>query len=579
VTSATIHRLRAEALHSLVTRVSGSTAGGILADALDHLFGPTSARSGVALLASPKLEVVADHGLTGVVAGDDLREAVSIIATRAVDERKSIRLADVRAHRAGIEKAGAIAAVGCTAALAVPLIHRRRALGVFVLLFPPQHELDEETTLFVETVASLIVPSLVGQNDPPSSILNDIPSPKAVEGQALGGATLLGASVGHELEGPVGALALQLDEQRRIVQDLQIFSEGGDTPLGGSIAELAELTEELSATITRLRETTDQLTRLGQREIAPAAIDLSEVARMACSVARPGFEERGILLEMQLAEGSYVSGHKESLLQVLSDLLVLARDRAELGPHPPKVVVRTSNEGNRMVLAVDDLGPVPDGKLLRDFERRPFADASADERRRLVLKLLGDVVLAHGGHVELVSLEPNGTRYRIILPSFGAIESNHAGAFAPAQGNATEGNVIRKVLVVDDDPVFSRAARRAMKPHQVREANTASEAEIILSDSNYLPDLVICDLMLPGADGTALHRKIFEKRTEVASRFLFVTGGTLGKDAADYIRSSGCGALRKPIDLSAVRRHLSTPNRDTVTTTIVRTLRQELETS
>jgi CheY-like chemotaxis protein len=239
-------------------------------------------------------------------------------------------------------------------------------------------------------------------------------------------------------------------------------------------------------------------------------------------------------------------------------------------------MVRTATEGNRVVLSVDDVGPVLDGSLLRDFERRPFAEPSTDERRRLVIKLLGDVVLAHGGHVELVSIEPSGTRYRVILPAFGALDpSQSPAALRPPESH--DGPVVRQVLVVDDDPVFSRAARRALKPHQVREANTASEAEIILHDRAYLPDLVVCDLMLPGADGTTLHRRIYESRPEVASRFLFVTGGTLGKDTADYIRASGCGALRKPIDLSAVRRHLSNPHRDTVTTSIVRTLRQEFE--
>ena len=82
--------------------------------------------------------------------------------------------------------------------------------------------------------------------------------------------------------------------------------------------------------------------------------------------------------------------------------------------------------------------------------------------------------------------------------------------------------------------------------------------------------------MLPGADGTTLHRRVVQVRPEVAGRFLFVTGGTLGKETADYIRASGCGALKKPIDLGAVRRHLSNPDRETVTTNIVRTLRQEL---
>jgi len=570
-----VHRLRIDALHSLASRLTGSSTGGLLADALDHLFGPTAARAGIAVLAGKHLEVVAEHGFNGPHDPTSIRDAVNSIAARAIEERRTLRLPDVRVERLGLTNAGEIAALGCTSALAVPLTQRRTMLGAFVLLFPPQATIDEETTLFVESVAALVGPALASQST-------------AVGDQAPGqgqqpfhqnhpvGATLFGASVGHELEGPVGALSLQLEEQRRIISDLQIFSDGADTPLGGAAAELAELTEEICATVARLRETTDQLTRMGQRDLAPVAIDVGELARTACLVARPGFEEHGIILEMQLADGGYVSGHRESLLQVVSDLLALARDRAEHVRGTPRVLVRTASEGNRVVLSVDDVGPGLDGLLLRDFERRPFAEGSTDERRRLVIKLLGDVVLAHGGHVELVSIEPSGTRYRVILPAFGALDPSQSPAALHA-AEVVEGPVLRQVLVVDDDPVFSRAARRALKPHHVREANTASEAEILLHDRNYLPDLVVCDLMLPGADGTTLHLRICDARPDVASRFLFVTGGTLSKDTADYIRASGCGALRKPIDLGAVRRHLSNPHRDTVTTSIVRTLRQEFE--
>lgn len=566
-----VHRLRIDALHSIATRVSGSTPGGLLADALDHMFGPTLARSGIAALRGKVLEVVAENGFGGPHDPAPVRDAVHSIAIRAIDERRTIRIPDVRSDRSGLPNIGEIAAIGCTGALAVPLMHRQHVLGVFVLLFPSQTPIDEETTLFVESMAALVSPAVVGQQPETADLAHPPHHPSHPVG-----ASLFGASVGHELEGPVGALSLQLEEQRRIVSDLRIFSDGADTPLGGAIAELAELTEELSATVARLRETTDQLTRLGHRELAPIAIDVGDLARTACLVARPGFEERGILLEMQLADGGYVSGHRESLLQVVSDLLILARDRAERVRGTPKVLVRTANEGTRVVLAVDDVGPALDGSLLREFERHPFAEAFTDERRRLVLKLLGDVVLAHGGHVELVTIEPSGTRYRVILPAFGAVEPVRPPDIVKSGDGATE-SVIRQVLVVDDDPVFSRAARRALKPHQVREANTASEAEIILLDADYFPDLVVCDLMLPGADGTTLHRRVLDHRPEVAGRFLFVTGGTLGKETADYIRASGCGALRKPIDLGAVRRHLSDPHRDTVTTSIVRTLRQELD--
>ncbi|HEY5959352.1 MAG TPA: GAF domain-containing protein, partial [Polyangiaceae bacterium] len=364
-----VHRLRIDALHSLATRLTGSTPGGLLSDALDHLFGPTAARAGVAVLASKTLEVVGENGLGGPADPAPVRDAISAIAARAIEERRTMRWVDVRNDRHGLTNAGEIAAVGCTAALAVPLQHQRSVLGAFVLLFAPQSPLDEETTLFVEAMAALVSPSLAGQ----SLVPVDSGSRWNAAGQAPPshpvGASLLGVSVGHELEGPVSALVLQLEEQRRIVGDLRIYSDGSDTPAGVAIAELAELTEELHATVARLRDTTDQLTRLGQRELAPVAIDIVELARVACLVARPGFEERGILLDAQLADSGYVSGHRESLLQVISDLLILARDRAERVRGTPKVLVKTANEGNRVVFSVDDVGPVLDGSLLRDFER------------------------------------------------------------------------------------------------------------------------------------------------------------------------------------------------------------------
>lgn len=567
------HRLRIDALQSIATRLSGSTPDGLLADALDHLFGPTAARSGLVVLAPPKLEIVAEHGLSTPSDCAPVLGAIHTMLERAIQQGRTLRLVDVRRDRLGLDNVGEIAAIGCTGALTVPIFVSGRCLGAFVLLFPPKSSLDEETTLFVEAVAALVGPTLAAQLDPGTSP-NVSATTHSVEAASSSGVTLLSQSVGRELDGPITALALQLDEQRRIVSDLRIFSDGSDTALGGSIAELAELTDELAATIARLRDTLEQWTRLGSRNLQPIAIEFSELVRLACLAARPGFEERGVLLDVQLTHGGYVSGQREALLQVVSDLLMLARDRAEQGRTTPKVLVRSTNDGHRVVLSISDVDP-GQIQLRRTDEHAPSASALDDERRRLVLRLLGDIVTAHAGHAEIVHLEPEGTLYRIYLPAFG--EQGSSLLKRNAKSQSPEQATIRQVLVVDDDPVFSRAARRALRPHQVREANTASEAAIILEDGAYCPDLVLCDLMLPGTDGTELHRRIAAGRPELATRFLFVTGGALSKETTDYIRAACCGALKKPIDLGAVRRHLSNPERDTTTTSIVRTLRQEFD--
>jgi len=82
--------------------------------------------------------------------------------------------------------------------------------------------------------------------------------------------------------------------------------------------------------------------------------------------------------------------------------------------------------------------------------------------------------------------------------------------------------------------------------------------------------------MLPGSDGTELHAKIRESRPDIASKFLFVTGGTLNKSTADYIRHSGCLALQKPIDFTRLRRHLSRCAGELVTSALEKTLQSDI---
>jgi DNA-binding NarL/FixJ family response regulator len=110
----------------------------------------------------------------------------------------------------------------------------------------------------------------------------------------------------------------------------------------------------------------------------------------------------------------------------------------------------------------------------------------------------------------------------------------------------------------------------------VRECGTASEAALQLLEAQYAPSIVICDLMLPGSDGTDLHARVREARPDIASKFLFVTGGTLSKSTADYIRQSGCLALQKPIDFSRLRRHLSRCTGELVTATLKKTLQRDI---
>jgi DNA-binding NarL/FixJ family response regulator len=151
--------------------------------------------------------------------------------------------------------------------------------------------------------------------------------------------------------------------------------------------------------------------------------------------------------------------------------------------------------------------------------------------------------------VEVGTSERGGSSFRVVLPAASALIASmppSLAGFAGATGKR------QQILIVDDEPLFSRTIRRGLRPHDVRIAGTASEAELLLLDLAYVPDLVVCDVLLPGAHGHVLHQRVRAVRPEIAARFVFVTSGALRTDEADYLRASGCATLLKPFDVAGL---------------------------
>jgi hypothetical protein len=71
-----------------------------------------------------------------------------------------------------------------------------------------------------------------------------------------------------------------------------------------------------------------------------------------------------------------------------------------------------------------------------------------------------------------------------------------------------------------------------------------------------------------------LHARVAKTRPEVARRFVFVTGGALGKEEAGYLRNSGCRTLFKPIELKSLLELLDDTAPDSGSPNTIKTLQQ-----
>jgi len=567
-----IQKRRLDALQKLALRLAGeSSGGGGVADALELLMAASSARAGAAFGVHPSPDPLADRGLgQDPVRSAQLQRVLSTLARRVIAGRRKLFAPDVRSvdgDDPGEFVAGELVAAGFNAVLAVPVEHRRRILGVLVLLFEDGRALDDETESFVNTAAHMLALALERDRRHEE---DQAQRDEFAEAGRLASLGVLTASVAHELRGPAGALTLQLEEQRRWLEQFELLIGPADGTLRAAVGELAELTFDIETAVSRVRGTIDQLTRLSRRDSSPENLDLGAVVRDSLSVARGYLERRGISLSEQL-EPCFTKGRRDNLGQVVLNLLFNAAEACEGSPRRT-IGIRTLEDGEQVVLVVEDSGPGIAQNAMRDM----FNALYSTKNRHAVglgLKVASDVVTAHGGHIEVINRAEGGASFRVVLPKVENDSGVHAVSVPrEAPGRPEVVRALRHVLVVDDDAVFSRAVRRALKPHDVRSASTASEAEIVLLNPDYLPDLVICNVFLPGANGNALHARIAERRPEVARRFVFVTGGVLGKNEADYLKNSGCVTMPKPLDPEMLLDGLDWGSPDSARSNSVRTL-------
>jgi len=560
---------RLDALYSLSSRLAGDP-GGLLADALDALLESTKARGAAAFALNGGLESIAERRL-GDRGGPELlvlRRALSTIAQRALSTRRLVLLSDFRRDREGIDDAGEILALGARTALAVPVLHRQVAQGVFVLLFDDAARVDEEAQQFVTTIANMVALALDSEHSRETPLPSNDELAEASRMASLG---LLTASVAHELRGPAGAMLLQQEELGRLVEQVTALTDDSDPDLNGAIRELSEVSSDIQTAVARIRDTVEQLSLVSRRDTSPECVDIVTVVHDSLAVARPHLERRGITLTQQIEGPIHTVGRRDSLGQVVLNLVFNAADACEGAAHP-EVWVRVLARGEQLALVVEDNGPgIPPAAIQHIF--RPFyTTKQRGQGTGLGLKICSDVVTAHGGHIEVHDRAGGGASFRVLLTRV----QEDSGLIPLLPVRAAKHRIAearpRQVFVVDDDPVFARTMRRALKPHVVRTAGSASEAEVQLLDPAYLPDLVLCDVFLPGRNGDTLHARVSARRPELGARFVFVTGGALGRVEAEYLRNSSCPTLFKPVELKTLKDLLEDNAPDSVPPNSVRTL-------
>jgi CheY-like chemotaxis protein/anti-sigma regulatory factor (Ser/Thr protein kinase) len=247
-------------------------------------------------------------------------------------------------------------------------------------------------------------------------------------------------------------------------------------------------------------------------------------------------------------------GDPARLAQVVGNLLTNA---AKFTPGGGRVEVSVERDGDAAVIRVRDTGAgVEAGLLERLFDPFVQAEATLDRSKGglgLGLSLVKGLVELHGGSVSAHSDGPGrGATFVVKLPveDVPAAEVRPPRASSPGCGART-----LRVLLIEDNADAAESLKEALAfgGHQVEIANTGFEG--LAKVRGFGPDVVLCDLGLPGIDGFEVARRM--RADPAVEAPLVALSGYAGPEDLERSREAGFARhVAKPPDLDELERVL-----------------------
>ena len=273
--------------------------------------------------------------------------------------------------------------------------------------------------------------------------------------------------------------------------------------------------------------------------------DLGRLIREAVEANQGYADEHGVRFVLEELPGQMrCKVDRGRMMQVMANLLSNA---AKFSHEGGRVEISARLEGRNIRVEVRDHGlGIPADAQARLFERFTQADSS-DVRLKggtgLGLSISRAIVEAHGGTLDFVSREGEGSTFFFTLPGLHRVAE-------PQPEQAGRGQMSgRRILVVEDDPDIARLLGMTLENEgaAVRVARSAGEARRILAAERF--DCMTLDLGLPDQSGISLLQEL-RSREETANLPVVVVSANAeeGRERLDGEAIGVIDWLQKPLE-------------------------------
>lgn len=221
---------------------------------------------------------------------------------------------------------------------------------------------------------------------------------------------------------------------------------------------------------------------------------------------------------------------------------------------------------NQLVFSVEDTGRgIAVEDLSNIFDRFYQVDKVHPNGSGIGLSLAKAFVELHGGTIEVESVLGKGSKFTVRLPIRhvnNIVTSDIKRTITDSDINAELGEIDldkhdecddKPLLLVIDDNADIRKMIKELLSEEYRIIEAPNGKEGIRLASKYVPDLIICDVMMPVMDGLECCRRIKEEITTSHIPVLMLTACSMDEQRIQGYESGADGYLSKPFNSQMLR--------------------------
>lgn len=366
----------------------------------------------------------------------------------------------------------------------------------------------------------------------------------------------LASGIAHEINTPLAYLGNNLEFIERAIAMSERVKDGR---LVESVAAARHASARVSEIVHGLKTFS-----AGQDDVR-RALELSRVLDMALTMVAHEIGQRARLVK-DYEKTPFVFANESRLSQVFVNLLVNAAQAIETGARDDNAIavsLSTDEQGWASARVTDTGSGIAPENLKRIFDPF-FTTKETGVGTGLGLSICHGIVRDLGGEIFVESEIGIGTTFTVLLPPAPQVEVE-AMPEPPAVRPLSVRPVLQeevppdaeprgRVLVVDDEPRYGASLRMVLEGDHDVELAGDGEAALARCKAANVPDLILCDLMMPGMSGIELHEALVREHPALVDRVVFLTGGATTDAARAFLARPEVRYLSKLTEPDALRK-------------------------